>query len=143
MEHRYAENWENAKIDQKKEELKQKENHYKNIQSNMEMKSDQETRVHGEIESYTTNKVADLRNEIEFWMEQYDAESETRDMELGKLRVEIEMQKDNLEKVRNEYEFRTKFIEERLKIKEQRREAEAQARREAWATLIIQVSFFT
>lgn len=140
MEYRYTRAWEEARVDQKIEDLKDKEDYYRNIKLHMELKSQQENRVHGEIELYTNEKFVDIRNEIEFWMEQFDSESEVRDIDLGKIRVEIELQKDKLENLKNEYEFRVNFIQERLKIKEDRREAEAYRRRQLVATIKVQVN---
>lgn len=139
MEAKYLRGWETARLDQKTYELKEKEEYYKNIVHQMSIKTNSENRIHHEIKTYTNEKIIDLRNEIEFWMEQYDTESEARDIELGKIRVEIEIQKEKLEKTINELEVQTKFIEDRLRLKEERRQAEARARLEKWAAIIIQV----
>lgn len=139
MENRYVSQWEATRVDQKTYELNEKEDFYNNIKSDLEIKTDSENRVHNEIELFIQERINDLRNEIEFWMEQYDKESDERDNEMSEMRIEVEIQKDKLEKRKAELEFRTKFIEERLAIKEARRQEAARILFEKYNATKIQV----
>lgn len=142
MEFRYVTAWETSRLGLKNQELKDKEDFFFGTKRGMEVDTNSENRIHNEIERFTTERMSDLRTEIDFWMEQYDLESDTRDNELSNLRIQIEVQKDNLEQAKKDLEFRTEFIKERLQIREDRLIAKARARLEAWAALKIQVSIY-
>lgn len=139
MEIKYTNNWETARHQQRIQKLKQKEDYYTNMTRDADNNSAMETRINAEIKKYLAERTLDLQNGIEYWMERYDKEIEDRDSEILKIKMDIEMQKEHVEKDRVEYETRTKFVEERLRYNEERRLAIEREKLELWATIKIQV----
>lgn len=139
LEIKYTNNWEAARHHQRIQKLKQKEDYYINMNHEADENMSMESRINTEIRKYLAERTVDLQNGIEYWMERYDKETEDRDSEILKLKMDIEIQKEHIEKEHVEYEERTKFVEERLKYNEERRLAIERAKIELWATLKIQV----
>lgn len=81
----------------------------------------------------------DLLEEIDYWMKRLDDETESRETEVLKLKVDLEKITFDLRYTKNKYEERIAAIEDWLKYKNLKQEKEKQEERKIQSAIKIQV----
>lgn len=79
-------------------------------------------------------------DDIQYWMEHLDEETEKREVQIMNLKIDLEKLNFDLAVVRDTYSSRTAAIEDWLVYKKKKEEKEAQVERERQAVIKIQVN---
>lgn len=117
----YVKNWEAARLDQSNYSLDHSEGSYTKSINDTKSDIEKELRINVEIEAFITETEQEYAQQIQYWMDRYDNEIETRDTEIQVLKEKREDQFNRLQELLQIYEKRKEEIEAYLVLKEKRR----------------------
>ncbi|GJQ67175.1 hypothetical protein Trydic_g8086 [Trypoxylus dichotomus] len=137
IKYKYIDKWEKARCVQNQVDMDRKVENYNNIIREYQCNYERENRINLEIESYINEMDETYRNSIEMWIERYDKDLETKEIDIQCLKEKREEQMTRLEAMSKLYETHKQEIEVYLVQKEERRkQAELLQKLNAAATKI-------
>uniref|UniRef100_A0A2H1WNK2 Dynein regulatory complex protein 9 n=1 Tax=Spodoptera frugiperda TaxID=7108 RepID=A0A2H1WNK2_SPOFR len=121
---RYIDNWQNARTEQHHQSIFDIENKPASSIEYYKKRSDQEVRIHTEVENLVTIAINEILQRIESWMDKYDKDMEKIDLDIQRKKNDYQNARDrrvHLEETLAKHEVQMKqwndFKEEREKIR--------------------------
>ncbi|RZC37813.1 IQ domain-containing protein G-like [Asbolus verrucosus] len=130
---RYLKKWENARYEQNEVVLKSKEHSLFDVIRKTGIQIDRENRVHEEINKFLDETLKDYQQGIENWMDKYDAETDEWETSINKLKIDVEVQREDYINLMEKYEQRKEIMEnyKKEKLRKQQEAEELQKRTQA------------
>ncbi|XP_038606326.1 dynein regulatory complex protein 9 isoform X3 [Tachyglossus aculeatus] len=129
MESRYVKKTTELQIVQTQNKCDRAEENLLDEIERLKLRTDEETRVHTEIENFLKKELVKLEEKLEYWMEKYDKDTEAKQNELNSLKSAKAADLINLQELARELmEFEQVIIEDRLEKEKARNKIEQDAR---------------
>ncbi|XP_028927437.1 dynein regulatory complex protein 9 [Ornithorhynchus anatinus] len=129
MESRYVKKSTELQITQTRNKCDRAEENLLDEIEKLKVRTDEETRVHAEIENFLKKELVKLEEKLEYWMEKYDKDTEAKQNELNSLKSAKATDLTNLQELaRQLVEFEQVIIEDRLEKEAARNKIEQDAR---------------
>lgn len=99
IKYKYIDTWERARCAQNQVETNRKEEYFSNIIREYQNNYERENRINAEIEAYLRQTENTHIGDIEMWMDKYDKDLETKELDIQCMKERREEQISKLEEL--------------------------------------------